>query len=105
MAQLHIIPWNISRFTHNAEAKILYAEMSDFGHNLRPMFEQLYDDAADVGIAVYNYKTNSVTHWHTEGDGVRDADGDITHWVLRPTNESCRKHPGVQDYSIHILND
>lgn len=105
MAPLHIIPWNIKRFTHNAEAKILYADMSDFGdRGPMSMFEQLYDDAADVGIAVYNYKTDSVTHWEFVSE-IRDADNDVTHWVLVPTGESCRKHPGVQDYSIHILND
>ena len=106
MALLQITPYNIKRFSHHLGNKTLVAEASDL--NWKPGqdgFKQLYDDACDEGIAVYNPRTASTTYWHTEGNGVRDADGDLTHWVLRPTTESCRKHPGVQNYTMHILND
>ena len=106
MAQLHPFPYPVSNFTHNAEAKMLIVEASDlFWAPGAPDFKQLYDDAADVGIAVYNPRTSSTTYWHTTGEAVRDADGCVTHWVLQPTNESCRKHPGVQCYTMHIYND
>jgi len=101
MAQLHFAPHYINRFTHNAERKMLIAEMSDMGN--KP-FVQLYDDACDEGLAVYNPRTNSTTYWHTAAE-VRDNEGELTTWVLLPTSESCRKHPGVQNYVMHILND
>ena len=103
--QLSPAPFPIRMFTHNPESKMLFVEMSDLGcapGNLP--FSQLYDDACDEGIAVYNPKHNSTTYWHTAAE-VRDADGDLTTWVLLPTHESCRKHPGVQNYVMHILND
>ena len=103
--QLNPAPFPISRFTHNPESKMLYVEMSDLSYTAgRLPFEQLYDDACDEGIAVYNPRTNSTTYWYYVAD-VRDADGDLTMWVLQPTTESCRKHPGVQNYTMHILND
>ena len=104
--QLHIAPYSINVFTHNAEAKMLVTDMSDLACRAGDVpFKQLYDDACDEGIAVYNPRHNSTTYWHTTGEAVRDADGCVTHWVLQPTHESCRKHPGVQCYTMHILND
>jgi hypothetical protein len=85
---------------------MLVTEMGDMGCRWGNVpFSKLYDDACDEGIAVYNPHTMSTTYWHTVGEAVRDADGDVTHWVLHPTYESCRKHPGVQCYTMHILND
>lgn len=104
--QLHPNPYCIAQFSHHAESKTLIAEASTLGW--KPgytRFDQLYDDACDVGIAVYNPRTMSTTYWHTVGGPAEDADGDVTHWLLQPTYESCRKHPGVQNYIMHILND
>ena len=103
--QLNITPYNIKRFTHNAEAKLLVTEASDL--NWMPGtddFKQLYDDACDIGIALSNPRTGSTTYWYYVAE-VRNSEGELTHWVLQPTNESCRKHPGVQCYTMHILND
>jgi hypothetical protein len=92
-------------FAHNPESKMLVVELSDFGLPVGMLpFGQLYDDACDEGFAIYNHRTGSTTFWHTAAD-VRDADGDLTTWILQPTTESCRKHPGVQNYTMHILND
>ena len=103
--QLNPAPFPISRFTHNAEAKMLVSDMSDLSCTPgRLPFEQLYDDACDEGIAVYNPRTSSTTFWHLAAE-MRDTDGSMDYWVLMPTYESCRKHPGVQCYTMHILND
>ena len=61
--QLNITPYNIKRFTHNAEAKLLVTEASDL--NWMPGtddFKQLYDDACDIGIALSNPRTGSTTY-------------------------------------------
>jgi hypothetical protein len=104
MAQLHLTPHNINVFTHVAGRQLLIADISDLGPVHKMPFEQLYDDACDDGIAVYNPKTGSTTYWHTSAD-VHDKDGDRTMWVLLPTTESCRKHPAVSKYVMHLLND
>ena len=104
MALLHVTPYSINIFSHNPESKLLFTEMSDLSCVAgRLPFEQLYDDACDEGIAVYNPRTDSTTHWYTCAEVTKD--GDLTHWILQPTSESCRKHPGVQNYTMHILND
>ena len=103
--QLQLTPYPTGCFTHNAEAKILVTDASDLQWRVGvARFEQLYDDACDTGIAVINPRTGSVTYWYYVAE-VHNADGDLTHWILQPTNESCRKHPGVQCYTMHILND
>ena len=104
MALLDITPYNIKRFSHHSGLKTLVAEASDLNWAPgREDFVQLYDDACDMGIAVYNPRTDSTTHWYTVAEVTKD--GDLTHWILQPTSESCRKHPGVQNYTMHILND
>ena len=104
MALLQITPYNIKRFSHHLGNKTLVVEASDLnwtaGYN---GFKQLYDDACDMGIAVYNPRTNSTTHWYTCAEVTEQ--GEVTKWILQPTHESCRKHPGVQCYTMHILND
>ena len=102
---LHINPYSIKEFSHHLGNKMLVAEASTMGWAPgQTHFSQLYDDACDVGLAIYNERTGSTTYWHTAAE-VRDSDGDLTTWVLLPTGESCRKHPGVQNYVMHILND
>ena len=104
MALLGIIPYNIKRFSHHLGNKTLVVEASDLNRAAgREDFVQLHDDACDIGIAVYNPRTGSVTYWYTCGKVTEQ--GELTAWILQPTNESCRRHPGVQCYTMHILND
>ena len=105
MALLQITPYNIKRFSHHPGNKTLVVEASDLNWIPGSMagFEQLYDDACDIGIAVSNPRTNSTTYWYYVAEVTEQ--GELTAWILRPTNESCRKHPGVQCYTMHILND
>jgi len=58
--QLNPMPFNIKLFTHNAESKMLVSDMSDLGCRAGDVpFKQLYDDAADEGIGVYNPRAGS----------------------------------------------
>ena len=85
---------------------LMVAEASDLG--LRPghVWEQLYDDACDVGIALRSHKTGVVTTWYLcEGDTVKDADGDILWWVLKPTTETVRSAPTLAAYRLKVFND
>ena len=104
MALLNITPYNIKRFSHHLGNKMLIAEASDLNWTAgADDFKQLYDDACDIGLALSNPRTGSTTHWYLVAEVTKQ--GELTHWVLQPTHESCRKHPGVQCYTMHILND
>ena len=101
--QRYIAPFTIRQFAHQPEAKLLLADMSDLGVRAGDTpFEQLYDDACDIGIALLNPRTGSTTYWYYVAE-VKERD-EITMWILQPTTESCRLHPGVQCYTMHIYN-
>jgi hypothetical protein len=101
---LNPIPYTTKQFTHNFESRMLVTEMSDLGYRAGQVpFKQLYDDAVDEGMALYNPRTGSVTYWMVVSE-VKE-EGDTTMWVLQPIPESCRRHPGVQNYTMHIYND
>jgi len=97
---LPLQPLSIDRFYHNAESKHLVAEISDLGPRA---FQRLYDDACDEGLSVYNARTGSTTIWAIETTCC--VEYEITEWILRPIDASCRKHPSVQNYVMHIAND
>ena len=104
MALLQISPYNIKRFNHSARDKMLVTEASNLNwmpgeDNFKPLFVP-----GSIGIALSNPRTGSTTYWYYVAEA-RDCEGDLTHWILHPTHESCRKHPGVQCYTMHILND
>ena len=85
---------------------LMTVEASTLG--LRPghVWQQLYDDACDVGIALRSHKTGVTTTWYLcEGDTVTDADGDVLWWVLKPTTETVRINPSLSAYRLKVYND
>jgi hypothetical protein len=104
MNQLHMTPFPISRFTHNADKRMLYADISDLSVAGALPFSQIYSDACDEGLAVYNPRTGSTTVWNLASE-VRNSDAELFTWVLVPTPETCKRHPAVSKYVMHLLND
>ncbi len=104
MAQLNLIPHRSIGIYHFASSKMLQVEASDLG--LRPghAWEQLYDDACDVGIAIQSHRTNEVSRWYLTNT-VRDSEGDIVKWVFAPCSETTRQLPTLKGYTLHIIND
>jgi hypothetical protein len=82
------------------EASTLAGPLRDGGVK----FSRIYSDAIDSGIILVSHKTDKATVWLLD-KAERDADGDITVWVLEPTTETLRKHPNLRGWEIHILND
>lgn len=100
--QLQLNPIPVSFFTASKTTKILVTERSDcMGFNL---LQQLYDDACDVGVAVYNPDTHKVTYWYWEQD-VKDHEGDLIVSIYKPTHETLRSHPQLTGWSVRIQND
>jgi hypothetical protein len=103
MARLHIPPlvakppvWSL-----NKEHKTLVAEHSSLG-NPR-LNHYIYDDACDVGIALYSPKTGHTITWYESQPVFRD--GELCVWIFKPLPEDVRKHPQLEGWEVHILND
>lgn len=104
MAQLNPAPRSSVGIYHNARMHELVAEASDLG--LRPghQWEQLYDDACDVGIVLRSHRTGMLSRWYLH-ETKRDADGDVICWIFHPCSESINKHLALASYTLRILND
>jgi hypothetical protein len=100
--ELYLIPHSSELFTHEPIAKLLTAETSDLGH---AVFQQLYDDACDIGIALRSVKTGNVSRWYLEQDLYDEREHELIGWSLRPTTESVRKEPLLSGYRMTIYND
>lgn len=101
--QLNITQYNSDSLSHNSKSAILLGEASDMQFN---GFEQLYDDACDVGIALINPRTGNVTRWYMEREiRSNNADNELQGWVLRPCSESIHKQPELAEYTFNIIND
>ena len=104
MAQLNPMPRSAFGLYHNARQKKLVGEASEMG--LRPghHWDRLYDDACDVGIVLRSHRTGELSRWFLS-ETIKDADGDVTEWVLKPCSETLHKLPYLAMYTLHILND
>jgi len=94
------IPVDHRKFSHSASTKTISAEASD----LRVNFSGLYDDACDVGLALHNVKTDSITTWYAVEDVV-DGEGDLLYTILYPTDDTMRQYPASIGYKMFIYND
>ena len=93
---------NVTNISISVARKLMVAEASDIGLQT---FDQLYDDACDIGIALRNPDTRTVTRWYmAEGETVRRK-GDIMCWHLYPTTETINRHPTLAGFKLTIYND
>lgn len=100
--ELRLNAVDVKHFTVSNQYKLMYTEASDVrDYNL---LQRLYDDACDVGFALWNAATNTVTRWSFERD-VRDVEGDLQVTYYVPTTETIRKHPQLAGWKVHIVND
>lgn len=100
--QLPVIAIGVQRFTCSPVCKHLVAEHSDLmGYSLQ---QRLYDDAYDVGFALHNPMTRAETRWAFARES-RDAEHELIAMIFVPCTESVRKHPELQGWEVHVLND
>lgn len=101
---LNVVQVNSALFSHYPSAKRLVAELSDIQVK---QFQQLYNDACDVGLGLRNPKTGNVTRWYlSESETVYDPEeGDLQAYTLRPCTESVRAQPVLAGYVMILLND
>ena len=96
-------PISLSVFTHDKNTKTFVAEASDFGH--RNLFQQIYDDACDVGFLVTNPGSlNTILVVFTKED-VDYEDREVISWQFEPSTDDIRKHPSLKGYKFIVFND
>jgi len=101
MSKLYVQPVESNRFTFFKPKNEFVADISDLGAF---RFQRLYDDAADVGLALLSSKTGKIALFYLQCEHT-NGDGDITHWTLFPTKEAIKKNPGLAFVTMTIYND
>ena len=97
MKYLSVEPYSIKRFFHDSAKKLLIGEASSLGLF---GFSRLYDDACDLGLALYNPNTNSTSYWYLFETNMNE--GEVQYWDLKP----CNPKDDVQSrYIVRIFND
>lgn len=99
--KLNVTQISSSPFSHSLRRRLLIAEWSEIG---LPTLQRLYDDAADVGLALRNPLTGNVTRWALREE-LRDGEHELIALILVPTPETCSEQPWLKGYEMHILND
>lgn len=92
---------HVTTLAVNAAKKMLIADHSDLGNYI---WQRLYDDAIDVGIALYNPSTGATTRWSLTEE-VRDKEGELSVTLFSPTPETFRMVPAMRGWVLHVLND
>lgn len=90
-----------TRWTVDTQRHVFMADASDLG--FRPgevPSVQLYDDAADVGIALFNPASGNTTHWYENQSSSNER-----YWHFLPTTETLRRFPRLATWCVRIYND
>ena len=90
------------KFDVDKESKSMYADMSDLGRNV---FGQIYSDACDEGMLLFNAKTGKTTSWAVSDMVYSKVDHDLMYWKLTPLGESVARFPALQGWTLVIHND
>lgn len=91
-------------FTIDTGSKEMVADVSDVVAPRGQVFGPLYDDAADVGIALRNERERTVATFALSNEK-RDDEGDVQMWVFEPTSESIQVHPSLKGWTVILFND
>lgn len=102
MALLNPCVMDGKKFHWSHMSKVGSAEASDLGYRAGQVpMGQLYDDACDLGITLSNVHT---THWYFV-DAMYSGDDHVEGWIYAPCPETIQKHPHLNGWKLHILND
>lgn len=100
--QLNPIPFHVNvSFSVLTTKKRIVIEHSSMG-NMK-LCSPLYDDAADVGLALYNPDSGVTTRWFMHQEKYSSDDLDVT--IFKPCTETLRTQPQLAGWELHVLND
>ena len=90
-----------TRWSVNTQLRAFAANASDLGYRAgESPSQQLYDDAADRGVALFNPSSGNTTHWYE----TLSSSGEYS-WEYRPTVETVRQFPSLKGWTVKIYND
>lgn len=103
MAELQVPTFRSSLFEKDVAGRLLSEEASTLGFR---DVGRLYDDAADVGIAIEReeHRRGRVVRFCLS-EVKRDADRDVMWWEFVPCPESLRAVPALSGWRVRIFND
>jgi hypothetical protein len=93
-------------FSYVNETKTFCAEISTIQGNFPSfaIFQQIYDDACDVGFAMVSANTGTVVRFYHASTDL-DNEGDIMGWRFKPISEDVRRVSKLDGVSVLIIND
>lgn len=98
----HLIAHSTEHCTLNGRYTMV-VEASDLGLKPGFKFEQIYDDACDVGLTMKSHVTGREITFFLQEE-IRSAD-ELQGWQLKPIPELIRKHPQLAGLTLIIFND
>jgi hypothetical protein len=83
----------------------LSTDMSDLGHRAFYVSSNKYAQSkGGIGFRIKSTRTGKLVSYF-EADEVRDREGEVTHWVLRPSRESILEVPECMNTQVFVFND
>jgi len=101
--ELQLNAYSTQGLTRYPARGLLVGEASTLGLKPGHVWDRLYDDACDEGIALRSHKTGMVSTWHVVETITQD--GEVLGWMLKPTTESVWRMPELRNYQLNIVND
>lgn len=98
----NICPVSSDVFTFENDKNRMVAEASDIGW--KNIFDQLFDDAYDIGLAIRSERTKKVVYFHV-AEEIKDQEGDILVWILKPISQHAKPNTKLYNLEVHVLND
>jgi hypothetical protein len=93
---------NSNQFRYDGAACELSADISDFGKQFA--WGQVYPDGCDGGFRIMSVATGHVATFVVVHE-TRDADGDVTSWVLKAIRTPGPRNPVLDMLKVVVYND
>ena len=88
-------------FNSHGKSKLMTSELSMLRDKV---YNQMYDDACDVGFGIHSKRTGQITYWSYHSDE-RDGEGNLQGLNFKPIPETLRKFPALKSWTVHVFND
>lgn len=102
MENKNIVTYQVGQFHWHKDDKEFSCEHSDL--NSGRIFDRVYDDACDVGFAMYNPKTGKTVRFYLASTD-KCPDEEVAGWWFKPIPEDVRKNPRLEEVKVLVIND
>ena len=93
------------KFEISLASKQFIADISDLSEGGKvQVFSQVYSDACDQGLELYNGKTGQSTWWVVDKESY-DLGNELVSWTLIPLPGAIVRFPALKGWTITVYND